>query len=380
MKRCWLHIGMHKTGTTSVQRTLASIANPKGWAYITVGGPNMGRALYAMFATQPHDYYWFKQRGETPDQIARNGAILRLKLAKAIEECSQENFIISSETLSNIDAQGISKLHSFLKPLCDEVRVIGYVRPPVGFKISFFQQRLKFRRVAFDLGKLRLKYSERFRKFDEVFGEAKVLLREFDPESFKNRCVVQDLCEQIGIGALPSEAVVRMNESLCREACGILYAYRKYGAPIEIGKDALKASKQLVSPFLAMGGTKFRVSKSLVMAGLAKESKDLEWMEKRLGKSLREEIAEDGSEVQSEDDLLRIERSSCLEFAARFREICGLSLPDEMIPNDSPVDPRQVAELVAYCHSLCLARIRKVPFLLRVWKYFKKIATVNPGR
>lgn len=372
---------MHKTGTTSVQQTLASIANPKGWAYITVGGSNMGGALYAMFATEPHDHYWFKRRGETADQIARNGTELRRKLAKAIKECSKENFIISSEALSNIDAEGISKLYDFLKPLCDEVRVIGYVRPPVGFKISFFQQRLKLRSVAFDLGKLRLKYSERFRKFDEVFGEANVLLCEFDLKSFKNRCVVQDFCEQIGVEALPSEAIVRLNESLSREACGILYAYRKYGAPIEIGKDALKASKQLVAPFLAMGGTKFRFSKSLVMAGLAKESEDLEWMEKRLGKSLREETADDGSEVKSEDDLLRIERSSCLEFAARFRESCGLPFPEQMIPRDSPVDPRLVAELVAYCHSLCLARIRNPPFLLGAWKYFKKIATVSrPGR
>ena len=191
---------MHKTGSTSLQQSLAQVKNPIGWDYISVAcGSNMGGALYAMFATEPHRFYWFRRRGSTPGEVAEHGANLRLMLAAAIKASAAENMILSGEALTAIDKPGILALRDFLKPLCDEIRVIGYVRPPVGFKISFFQQLLKHHGVAFDLSSFRLKYYIRFAKFDEVFGQTNVLLRKFDPASFKNQCVVTDFCNQIGI-------------------------------------------------------------------------------------------------------------------------------------------------------------------------------------
>ena len=92
MKRCWIHIGMHKTGTTSVQVNLAKVKKPKGWRFLTVGGSaNMGQALYAMFSPEPHKFHWFVKRGKTPEEVAEEGASSRSSRTRA-----SPRFVISS--------------------------------------------------------------------------------------------------------------------------------------------------------------------------------------------------------------------------------------------------------------------------------------------
>ena len=399
MKRCWLHIGMHKTGSTTLQESLASVKHPSGWKYLTVGGSaNMGGAMHAMFATDPHENIWLMKRGCTAKEIAAKGSKMRSKLATLITKSTKENLIISGEALCGIDKNGILAIHDFLKPLCDEIRVIGYVRAPIELKVSFFQQRLKYRKCEFRLKDLRLKYRERFQKFDEVFGQENVLIRKFDPASFTNHCIVSDFCEQIGIHAPDRESVVRLNESLCREACGLLYAYRQFGPAMEIGSDVIKNNKQMIAPLLAMQGTKFQVSRSLVHSSMLKEAKDIKWMETRLGLPLMEDGAGTGVEVagavSGEEDLLYIEHSSCVDYAQRFQDCYGVTIPNEVIPCGSPVEPRQVAELMEYCQAKCRelsrpkqeaktkvpAGAKKVSMLRRVarcWRYLKKLGGIS---
>ena len=350
----------------------------------------MGSAMSAMFATNPHENYWLMKRGHTAEEVAVRGLNMRSKLAKLIENSIEENLIISGEALCAIDKDGISAIHDFLKPLCDEIRVIGYVRAPLEFKISFFQQRLKYRKVEFRLKNLRLKYRERFKKFDEVFGQDNVLLRKFDPASFTDNCIVSDFCEQIGIQAPARSSVIRLNESLCREACGLLYAFRKFGPAMETGSDVIKINKLMLAPLLAMRGTKFKVSRALLISSLAKETKDLKWMESRLGSPLMIDHADSGvevtDEVGSEGDLLRIEHYGCVDFATRFKECYGIIIPDQIIPSGSPVEPHLVAEFMEYCQVKCrelsqqrqkskaLAGARRnglCGLVPKCWRYFK---------
>lgn len=393
MKRCWVHIGMHKTGTTSVQRSFEKQGNLDDWTYLTVGGSrNMGGALYAMFATHPHRYHWFLRRGDTPEQVAAEGVRLRTELAETIRACGNSNIIISGESLSLIDNDGIGRLRDFLHALCDEIRIIGYVRAPLGFKISFFQQRVKHSDCPFDFNDFSLNYRSRFRKFDTAFGRENVLLKKFDPPGFRNGCVVTDFCESIGLDMPEGFAAGRVNESLTREACGLLFAYQKYRPEQDVGWNVIKENNQIIAPLIEMRGTRFHVAQRLLELS-PDEKEDLRWMEKRLGVSLREEFADDGTEVMDETDLLYIRKSACEEFALRFGEYHGIGIPVGKIPQQDPVDPRQVAQFIDFCRGLwrekdlrkkearaekakktaAAKRLRKrPPPLKRIWKYLKK--------
>jgi hypothetical protein len=351
---------MHKTGSTSVQQNLAGVVNSPDWRLLTVGGrANMGPALHAMFSNEPHKCHWFTKLGQSHETITYKGEVWRRELQLAIEELTVENCIISSETLSAFNIQIITAFRDFIAPLFDEIRVIGYVRSPVAYKTSRFQEAVKHGNDRFNVTDIKLNYQGKFSKFDRVFDKANVILRKFDPKTFPNNCIVADFCEQIGIRFPQDVPISRVNESMSREACGILYAYRKFGPGYGIGKDVVRENLNIVKALRLLRGEKFKIPMCLFSQALELEGADIQWMENRLGSSLEETDLDNGTEVTSEQDLLTILQSSCEEFAARFGELQGITIPQESIPKGCPLDPRQVAEFVQLCRELFRQHIEK---------------------
>jgi len=345
---------MHKTGSSSIQQNLERVTNAPGWRLLAVGGrPNMGPALHAMLRQDHHRCHWFAKSGESAQDVANKGAAWRQELREEIEKLTVENCIISAEALSTFSREGIVAFREFLAPLFDEIRVIGYVRPPVGFKTSRFQENVKHGVGEFNVADIRLNYRSKFKKFDDVFGRENVILRKFDPSTFPNHCTVADFCQQTGIVFPADVPIRRVNESLSREGCGILYAYRKFGPGYGVGKNVIKENLRLVKPLLAVRGAKFKVAMPVLEQALEQEQADIKWMEKRLGVSLKESVSADGSEVTCEQDLLNISRASCLEFVERFTEMYFEEVPAELIPEGDPVDPVKVAALVDHCRGTC---------------------------
>ncbi|NJM37441.1 MAG: hypothetical protein HC845_06010 [Akkermansiaceae bacterium] len=353
MKRCWLHIGMHKTGSSSVQQNLSRIKNAANWRLLEIGGrPNMGVALNAMFAPNPATCPWFVKTGESLDQILQKGESWRAELRETIQNLCIENIIISAEALSSFSEEGVVSMKNFLEPLVDEIRVIGYVRSPAAFKISRFQENIKQGASTFNIGAVKPNYQQRFEKYDRIFGRSNVVLRKFDPASFKNRCAVADFCEQIGITFPKDIKIKRVNESLSREAGGILYAYRKFGPGYGVGPNVIKENLKLIKPLVAMSGTKFKLAKEILLPSLDRQAEDIRWMEQRLGVSLEEPNQIDGTEITSEEDLLAVSRASCLEFVKCFTDIYKMQIPANLIPAEDPAGPENVSKLVEFCRNL----------------------------
>lgn len=357
MKRCLLHVGMHKTGTTSVQHNLRRIGNTRDWRYLCVGSKlHMNIPFFAMFATDPFSYIWFSRLGITKDEAAERGRFLREKLADAIREAPEETIIMSAEALTLVDPDGIQRLKDFLAPFFDEIRVIGYVRPPVSFKISIYQELIKQGRKRFDAINIKVSYRQKFEKFDTAFGRENVKLVKFDPAALLNQCIVSDFCEKTGIRLPADEPVERANDGMCREACGILFAYYKHGSGYGTGKRVIVENSWIIKPLQAMRGTKLAIRKSLFRAALDREREDITWMEERLGFSLMEKLEDKEHEISGEQDLLRIERTALLGFADQFESHHGITVPRQMIPAGEIIHPLVVADFVELCKDL--ARVK----------------------
>ena len=344
---------MHTTGSSSIQHNLAKITDAADWRLMVVGGrSNMGPALHAMVQSSSK-CFWFAKSGTSSEMVAQKGEVWRNEFRKIVKELNVENFIVSAEALSSFSRESIVALRDFITPLFDEVRVIGYVRPPVAFKISRFQENVKHGNGIFNVADIKLNYRAKFKKFDDIFGRSNVILRKFAPSTFPDQCIVADFCQQTGIIYPENTPVRRINESLSREACGILYAYRKFSPGYGVGRDVIRENLRVVRPLFAVKGAKFKVPTEFFSEALALEGRDISWMEKRLGVSLKESAAANGSEVTCEDDLLKIKQSSCEEYAARFRELYEVDVPQEWIPQGDPVDPVQVAEFMDQCRTIC---------------------------
>lgn len=302
MTHCIIHIGMHKTGSTSIQNSLRGFSNGR-FVYANLDASNHSLAMYSLFATRPELHHLHKGREDAVIQayIAK----MRADLERSIEAARDRTLIISGEDISVLPQIALVEMHKYFHSRFDHVRIVGYVRPPAGYFASAFQEQVKGGSAGkFNFERIYPNYRRTFGKFDEVFGRENVDLWKFDPQSFPVGCAVQDFCSRLSI-SLPLERIVRLNESLPQQVVALLYTYRIYGQ--ELGSNDMKApeSMKLGNMLAVVGNDKFRFSPGVIGSVLEKNRADIEWMEARLGQSLDENLGEHRlSDVRDESDLL----------------------------------------------------------------------------
>jgi nucleoid DNA-binding protein len=308
VSRCIIHVGMHKTGTSSIQQSLNGFAS-KAFVYADFDEhPNHAHAIFTLLGSTGMDRPRRRARLSSGQGIEkRSAAGLRVqdRLQRSVRSLGQRKLLISGEGIMFLSSSELQELAGFFGDAADEVGIVAYVRPPASYITSLVQQRVK----GGSIGQLNLEseychYQRSFSKFDEVFGRENVHLWKFDPKSFPGGCVVRDFCTRLGID-LPSERIVRVNESLSREAVGLLFTYRKLGQ--DMGSKSMTAveSYELSQQLMNIGSTRFRFSPDVISPVLERHCADIKWMEARLGRSLDEDLGEHRpTDVRDESDLL----------------------------------------------------------------------------
>ncbi|OGA47271.1 MAG: hypothetical protein A3G24_09155 [Betaproteobacteria bacterium RIFCSPLOWO2_12_FULL_62_13] len=305
MKRCIIHIGMHKTGSTSIQESLRGFSDARFLYPELRSAANHSLAIYSLFATRGDRHHLHRASGRDAAAVRAYNRVIESDLEEAIRAAQGRTLLISGEDISVLPKVDLLKLREYFQPHFDELVIVGYVRPPAGFLASGFQQRVKGGSVArFNVEQVYHNYKNRFVKFDDVFGRENVHLWKFDPKTFPGGCVVQDFCSRLDI-SFPAKRIVRLNESLSRQAVALLYAYRKL-AP-EHGFRAMKGAEthRLGAVLAEAGNDRFRFSPDVTRPILEKHRADIEWMEGRLGQSLYEDLGgHQPGDVRDESDLL----------------------------------------------------------------------------
>jgi hypothetical protein len=337
MARCIVHIGMHKTGTKSIQKSLQRFADER-FVYADFGNPNHTLPMHTLFTSgaRPRPYLLAKSDPKAAFLQYRQAA--QGQLDRIIRTCGERTLIVSGEGFSsNFDDDALVAMRDRLRRDFDEISIVGYVRPPAGYMTSAFQQRVQSgRQVPFEA--VYRSYQRTFGKFDEIFGRENVQLWKFDPGSFVERCVVRDFCSRLGI-ALPVERIVRLNEAVSKQSVCLLYTYGKLGGPY--GAHGLTGSERrtLRKRLESFGHERFRLAPDLLRPVLARNRADIEWMEARLGQSIVEELGErQPGDIRDEADLLRPDPA----VVGRMIDAVGDGAPAGVTGET----PEQVAQLV----------------------------------
>jgi hypothetical protein len=143
-KRIILHAGLHKTGTTAIQETLATgneALISQGWKYpiFTDGAQakivNHSSVLYTLFCDDPGSYLpnlIAGVDGETARQLFKE------QLQAELE--SEYNLILSGEDVSALPEHGLRKLSDALAEY--ELEVIVFVREAYSYLCSHLQHRI----------------------------------------------------------------------------------------------------------------------------------------------------------------------------------------------------------------------------------------------
>ncbi len=339
LKHCILHVGLHKTGSTSIQTTLHSHLDDENFTYADLGSANHSVRIFSLFTDKPEEYHVHKKRALSLKEIEKFNHQARKMLIENIDSCTSENMIISAEDISSLSKAGVERLKKFLEEHFQKITVVAYVRPPFSLMESSFQQRLKGGlQKAFNIQNLYPRYGKKLRKFDVVFGKENVHLWKFDPKIFFGGDVVSDFCHRLNIKLDPGH-INRTNEALSKEALSLLYIYRKFGSGYGSGKKVIGDNAQFINKLRSIGDTKPRFSSKLMEPVVQSNLEDMKWIEERMSVSFLEEREDKETDITSESDLLHPDPST----VEALRQLIGKDLLPVGIKGETV---EEVAELI----------------------------------
>ncbi len=325
--RVVIHVGMPKTGTSAVQTAFHRHASPRLEA-ADLGQPNHSVPLILLL--------------EDPDRMAEHQAVwprgasflatlperrddLRRRLDAQVERLhsTDATLLISAETLWGARrGQVRARLAEALAGHGAEVEVLCYVRPPLFYAASAFQQRLKTPKVGgpLDLDRLWPDYRRGVGQLDATFGQQRVTLRLYRRDALRGGDIVADVSDALGVPAPRGNQAARSrpNTSLGAEAAAFLYAVRRGGLRMPQGYgEALQDMRRLIAGLRRLGSRPLTFAPSAWDPVLEAHRDDLAWIEARLGCPLSESRDPNAFEVASEEDLLRLAGDVAGHAAAR---------------------------------------------------------------
>lgn len=301
MKRCILHFGMHKTGSSSIQESLFHAPRIEGARYISLGHANASGSLQLAFVDGGAGKL-NRRLGLADTHLERKNTRVLSLLEKGLRG-GGSRFILSGESLSHFKEHELQRLIDAIRPHVDVIEAVGYIRDARGFIESAFQQHVRAGYARkWQPEKLYPQYRRSFEKFDKLLGPENVQFWPFEPTSFPGGDVVQDFCQRLQI-TIPAEALKRVNEGLSGDAVRLMWTFRRHGLPHLGAEDQLERQRRLLERMANLKGSRIRFAPALLAPVLDAQRADLDWMEARLGRSLsRLGEAQDG-DVRSEDDL-----------------------------------------------------------------------------
>lgn len=235
IKRIFLHIGLHKTGTTAIQEALAANRNilrlhdflyPEFKADHRILN-NHSVPIYSMFSDFPEKYRQNIKIGLTNCQeIAQMHQNYREQLQQQIADFQGENLIISGEDICSLKKTEMLRLKEYLVSLSiPEVKfvVLFVIRHPVDWHRSRLQEYVKAGRTFPDVFRM-LKINEKSKmlrniinKTSAVFDEKNILCFRYEDMMKHNKGLIGaffDLLHLDGnIVQIPADCLVNVSMS-----------------------------------------------------------------------------------------------------------------------------------------------------------------------
>lgn len=246
MRRLYLHIGAHKTGTTTLQRTL-QLNRPylcqQGYDYGCSSlfpnlhlhvGPGQGASFL------PSGFKVTNPEGLIADLTAG----------------TRDRVIGSSENFSFFfSAAAVRDLADLLRPYFGEVRIISYLRRQDFHAISHHQEGAKPNRapegalwghaaaalpVWSPTQDLYLDYAARLAPWAEAFGAENLMIRAYDRSLLKDGDIVADFLSLLGLGSTSLQTTANQNVSLGAAQAKIGHLMAENGVKAEVASTVLK--------------------------------------------------------------------------------------------------------------------------------------------
>ena len=313
--RVIIHVGMHKTGSSSLQSYLAEHCDPR-FCYAPWTDPNHS-SLFVLLFQKPElvgQHHWYQAQGEQfKAQLPRLREEWTAKTEAAIEKAAarEQDFVFSAEGISDTRYQHArEEMRRFFLRYTSNIQLIGYVRSPLSFARSAFQEMLKSGSMLhLDMKRCWPYYRTRLEPIDELFGKDNVSLRKFSREALHESDIVADFCKAMDMDP-PAARPPADNESLSLEATSLLFVHRRFGSEVNhITTSRTSASTVFRNILKQIGSRRFTFGETLWGPVRDAHGEDLRWAENRLGTSLddNDELSNASLvKIQGEEDFVNV--------------------------------------------------------------------------
>ncbi len=290
MKRIVLHVGMHKTGSTAIQASLAGYRDgvfeyaplPPAVEADRQRAYNHSFLINTAFDRGHQRMGKLRKFGVAACDFDRFRVQCRDALEACLRACETEALILSAEAITGFDLEAVRELGALLRQHASDIQVYAYVRDPFGYVKSATQEWIKWGYTGDHLHPL--SYRNNFDHIEDVFGAECVSYRLYRREKLLNGDVIADFGSWIGLKKDPAHRL-EANVTLSTDAVRCLYALNSY--PMFSSWNGLLhySWRELLDVLRRLFPGRFEIPARMVSREI--DVWDLAWMEARLGQSLQ---------------------------------------------------------------------------------------------
>lgn len=285
----YLHIGMPKTGSTSIQHTFfrnRATLLASGINYLPLGRNHAG-SLMPLLSENPHKHSRNLRKGiDTPQKAQSRNKAISQRLARELSRNGSAKLVISGEAFSAASFDEVRRLKDLLDPYAERYRIIVYVRDPYEYANSAALQRIKGGAVIGNsAGDIPLPRYRQLQNYIEIFGRTHIDIRIFDSKRFVGGDLIADFLHALGESPDLTKGmeIIRTNRSLSHEAAMIMSEINA-GVPVHINGygNPLRATN---IRFLmeAIEGVKYSCDPQCYLKRENKILTELQWLHKQIG-------------------------------------------------------------------------------------------------
>lgn len=224
--RVILHIGSHKTGSTSIQSALKRYDDGQT-SYADLGNTNHSAPLFTAFSKSKYGYHIWAKQGLSHQQIDQRAEQACTQLQQQLDRSDRHTLILSGEDLSLLQPDEVASLLQMLRGHGRDVSTVCYVRHPLDYATSVCQQLIKGGAANLPT-QFSPAYRQRLEPYRQQLQADQLIVRRFDRAHLHQSCVVADFCQIIGIDSSKLQVKPR-NESLPAAAIKALYQLNRSG-------------------------------------------------------------------------------------------------------------------------------------------------------
>ena len=240
MKKVYLHIGMHKTGTTAIQMALNGMDH-ETVKYARLSHANHSVPLMTIF--QKHPYYHWKQFNTPEEQVKQYGVEFLSDLKTEITCSGEQSLVFSAEDVSLLANDDKRKLVRFFRDFDLDLNVVCLLRDPVSYVGSALQQRIKGGLVQ--LTEISPRYERRLRYFEQAIDPQRLIVRDYVAVCTEAGDVVQGFIDLLDL-PFEVEPSPKSNKSLSILGTRIVYLLNQIFDYTKLTKEQNFARRRLL--------------------------------------------------------------------------------------------------------------------------------------